>query len=90
VQPNSFKESHSATYAYPLRYRYRYRCAWDAKLTSEVVRAFVPSVFVDPRRLARIHHGVRQAQSGSVKEIRRFGSALSSVLHFHSIVLDGV
>jgi hypothetical protein len=74
------------TLPYPLRYR----CAWDAKLTSEVLRAFMRSLFADQRRRARIHHGVQQAQCGSVTAIQRFGSALNLAPHFHSIVLDGV
>jgi hypothetical protein len=49
------------TLPYPLRYR----CAWDAKLTSEVLRAFMRSLFADQRRRARIHHGVQRAQCGS-------------------------
>ena len=44
------------TLPYPLRYR----CAWDAKLTSEVLRAFMRALFADQRRRARIHHGVQQ------------------------------
>ncbi len=74
------------TLPYPLRYR----CAWDAKLTSEVLRAFMRALFADHRRRARIHHGVQQAQCGSVTAIQRFGSALNLAPHFHSIVLDGV
>ena len=48
------------------------------------------SLFADQRRRARIHHGVQQAQCGSVTAIQRFGSALNLAPHFHSIVLDGV
>jgi len=33
------------TLPYPLRYR----CAWDARLTSEVLRAFLLSLFADLR-----------------------------------------
>jgi hypothetical protein len=74
------------TLPYPLRYR----CAWDAKLTSEVLRAFMRSLFADQRRRARIHHGAQQAKCGSVTAIQRFGSALNTNPHFHSLVLDGV
>ncbi len=74
------------TLPYPLRYR----CAWDAKLTSEVLRAFMRALFADQRRRARMHHGVQRAQCGSVTAIQRFGSALNLAPHFHSIVLDGV
>ena len=74
------------TLPYPLRYR----CAWDARLTSEVLRAFMRALFADQRRRARIHHGVQRAQCGSVTAIQRFGSALNLAPHYHSIVLDGV
>jgi hypothetical protein len=74
------------TLPYPLRYR----CAWDAKLTSEVLRAFMRALFADQRRRARMHHGVQRAQCGSVTAIQRFGSALNTNPHYHSIVLDGV
>jgi hypothetical protein len=65
------------TLPYPLRYR----CAWDARLTSEVLRAF---------RRARQHHGVRRGHCGAVTFLQRFGSALNLTPHFHSLVLDGV
>jgi len=74
------------TLPYPLRYR----CAWDAKLTSEVLRAFLRALFADQRRRARIHHGVSAGLCGAVTAIQRFGSALNTNPHFHSIVLDGV
>ncbi|MCP5068580.1 MAG: IS91 family transposase [bacterium] len=74
------------TLPYPLRYR----CAWDAQLTSEVLRAFMRALFADQRRRARTHLGVQQAQCGSVTAIQRFGSALNTNPHFHSILLDGV
>ena len=74
------------TLPYPLRYR----CAWDAELMSEVLRAFMRSLFADQRRRARAHHGVQRAQCGSVTAIQRFGSALNTNPHFHSVALDGV
>jgi hypothetical protein len=74
------------TLPYPLRYR----CAWDAQLTTEVLRAFMCSLFADQRRRARIHQGVQRAQCGAVTAIQRFGSALNLNPHFHSLVLDGV
>jgi len=74
------------TLPYPLRYR----CAWDARLTSEVLRAFLRALFADQRRRARHHHGVRGARCASVTFIQRFGSALNLNPHFHSLVLDGV
>ena len=74
------------TLPYPLRYR----CAWNARLTSEVLRAFLRSVFADQRRRARKLFGIRKGQSGSVTFIQRFGSALNLTPHFHTLVLDGV
>ncbi len=74
------------TLPYPLRYR----CAWDARLTSEVLRAFLRALFADQRRRARIQHGVKAGLCGAVTAIQRFGSALNTNPHFHSIVLDGV
>ena len=74
------------TLPYPLRYR----CAWNARLTSEVLRCFLRSVFADQRRRARAHFGIRKGQCGSVTFIQRFGSALNLTPHFHTLVLDGV
>ncbi|MBW1886568.1 MAG: transposase zinc-binding domain-containing protein [Deltaproteobacteria bacterium] len=62
------------TLPYPLRYR----CAWDARLTSEVLRAFLRSLFADQRRRARIHHAVKAGLCGAVTAIQRFGSALNT------------
>jgi len=74
------------TLPYPLRYR----CAWDAQLTTEVLRAFLCSLFADHRRRARRLCGVQRGQNGSVTFIQRFGSALNLTPHFHVLVLDGV
>ena len=74
------------TLPYPLRYR----CAWNARLTSEVLRAFLRAVFADQRRRARALFGIRKGQCGSVTFIQRFGSALNLTPHFHTLVLDGV
>ncbi|MFO0690016.1 MAG: transposase [Myxococcota bacterium] len=74
------------TLPYPLRYR----CAWNSRLTSEVLSAFLRSVFADQRLRARRLFGVRKGQCGSVTFIQRFGSALNLAPHFHSLVLDGV
>ena len=74
------------TLPYPLRYR----CAYDARLTSDVLRAFVRALFTELRRRARRHWDIRAAQCGSVTFIQRFGSALNLNLHFHTLALDGV
>jgi hypothetical protein len=73
-----------------LPYRLRYRCAYDARLTSEVLRAFVRSLFAELRRRARRRWGVRAPQCGAVTFVQRFGSAPNLNVHFHTLVLDGV
>jgi hypothetical protein len=74
------------TLPYPLRYR----CAYDAKLTSEVLRAFLRALFAELRRRSRHHWGVRAQQCGAVTFLQRFGSAMNLNLHFHTLALDGV
>ncbi len=74
------------TLPYPLRYR----CAWNARLTSEVLRCFLRAVFADQRRRAKQELGIAGGQCGSVTFIQRFGSALNLTPHFHTLVLDGV
>jgi len=73
------------TLPYPLRYR----CAYDAKLTSEVLRAFLRTLFAELRRRVRRRSGIRADQCGAVTFIQRFGSALNLNLHFHTLALDG-
>ena len=74
------------TLPYPLRYR----CAYNARLTSEVLRAFLRALFAELRRRARQHWEMRAPQCGAVTFIQRFGSALNLNLHFHTLALDGV
>jgi hypothetical protein len=73
-----------------LPYALRYRCAFDRELTSEVLRAFLRSLFAELRRRVRQHWGVRAEQCGAVTFLQRFGSALNLNLHFHTLALDGV
>jgi hypothetical protein len=73
------------TLPYPLRCR----CAYDAALASDVLRAFIRALFAELRRRARKHGHVRAPQCGSVTFIQRFGSALNLNLHFHTLALDG-
>jgi len=73
------------TLPYPLRHR----CAYDARLTSQVLRAFLRTLFAELRRRARRHWGVRAEQCGAVTFLQRFGSALNLNLHFHTLALDG-
>ncbi|MCP5058546.1 MAG: transposase, partial [bacterium] len=74
------------TLPYPLRHP----CAWDAKLTSAVLRAFLRALFAHQRCRARSLHGVRGGQCAAVTFLQRFGSALNLTPHFHSLVLDGI
>ena len=73
------------TLPYPLRYR----CAHDARLTSEVLRAFLGALFAELRRRVWRHWGRRADQCGAVTFIQRFGSALNLNVHFHTLALDG-
>jgi hypothetical protein len=74
------------TLPYPLRYR----CAYDAALTSEILRAFLRALFSALRRRAKSQWDTPRGQCGSVTFIQRFGSALNLNLHFHTLALDGV
>ncbi len=57
---------------------------------TEVLRAFLRSLFADQRRRARRLFSVPRGHNGSVTFIQRFGSALNLTPHFHVLVLDGV
>ncbi len=74
------------TLPYPLRLP----CAWDAKLTSAVLRAFLRALFAEQRRRAKAAYGIHKGECAAVTFIQRFGSALNLTPHFHSLVLDGV
>jgi Putative transposase/Transposase zinc-binding domain len=74
------------TLPYPLRYR----CAYDARLTSSVLGAFLRALFAELRRRARREWRVPRGPCGAVTFVQRFGSALNLNLHFHTLVLDGV
>jgi Transposase zinc-binding domain/Putative transposase len=73
------------TLPYPLRYR----CAYDAGLTSQVLRAFLRALFAGLRRRAKEHWRTPRGQGGAVTFIQRFGSALNLNVHFHTLALDG-
>jgi hypothetical protein len=67
----------------------RYQLAFDAGLTRAVLRVFLRTVFGwFQRRAAR--HGLVGARCGAVTAIQRFGGALNTNVHFHSLVFDGV
>jgi hypothetical protein len=67
----------------------RYRCAYDRELASQVLRAFLRSLFAELRRRVRRHWGVHAEQCGAVTFLQRFGSALNLNLHYHTLALDG-
>jgi hypothetical protein len=73
------------TLPYPLRYR----CAYDAKLASDVLRAFARALFAELRRRVRRHWRACDLHCGAVTFLQRFGSALNLNLHFHTLALDG-
>ena len=67
----------------------RDRCAYDAHLTSQVLRAFLRALFAELRRRARREPGEPATQCGAVTFLQRFGSAMNLNLHFHTLALDG-
>ena len=68
----------------------RYRMAFDAGLTTEVLRSFIRTLFASLRRRARERRKIRYPQSGAVTFVQRFGDALNLNVHFHVLALDGV
>src|SRR5213594_1431958 len=69
----------------------RYRMAFNAGLTAQVLRAFTRTLFASLRRRARRCRKIRYAHPGAVTFIQRFGDALNLNVHFHEIlhVLEG-
>ena len=65
------------TLPYPLRYR----CAYDARLTSQVLRAFLRALFAELRRRARDQWDTARGQCGAVTFIQRFATELRSDAH---------
>ena len=74
------------TLPYPLRYR----CAYDAKLMSEVLKVFLRALFASLRRRARRQGVQGRLQCGAVSFLQRFGSAINLNCHVHTLALDGV
>ena len=54
-----------------LPYALRYRCAYDAALTSEVLRAFLRALFAELRRRARRQWNLPGGRCGAVTFIQR-------------------
>ncbi len=74
------------TVPFPLRFR----MAYDAPFTSEILRIFVRTVFASLRRRARRYVKLPKLECGAVTFLQRFGDALNLNVHFHTLVLDGV
>ncbi len=74
------------TLPFPLRFR----MAYDAPFTSEMLRIFVRTVFGSLRRRARKYQKMPNVECGAVTFVQRFGDALNLNVHFHTLVLDGV
>ena len=68
----------------------RYRMAYDAGLTSDLVRVFTRAVFASLRRRAKHRGDRRRLRCGAVTFIQRFGDALNLNVHFHTLALDGL
>jgi len=73
-----------------LPFALRYRLAYDASLTSAVLRILVRRIFASLRRRARLLAPVENPQCGAVTFVQRFGGALNLNVHFHTLVLDGI
>jgi hypothetical protein len=74
------------TLPFPLRFR----MAYDAGLTSDVLRIFLRAVFSSLRRRACRKRAIFRPQGGAVTFVQRFGDALNLNVHVHALVLDGV
>jgi hypothetical protein len=69
----------------------RYRMAYDATLTGDVLRELVRAVFASLRRRARRGNNLGlRPRCGAVTFVQRFGDALNLNVHFHTLVLDGI
>jgi hypothetical protein len=72
-----------------LPYRLRYALAWDHHLCRAVLAVFVRAVLAFERRRAK-RHGAPGGIGGAVTAIQRFGSALNTNVHFHTVAVQGV
>jgi len=67
----------------------RYRLAYDAKLTSEILNVFVRAVFGSLKRRAGRRGQTAKLRCGAVIFVQRFGDALNLNVHFHMLAIDG-
>jgi hypothetical protein len=68
----------------------RYRMAYDARLTTDILNVFIRALFGGLRRRARRWLGLSSSRYGAVTFVQRFGDALNSNVHFHCVAIDGV
>ena len=73
-----------------LAFALRYRMAYERRLTSDVLNVFIRVLFGELRRRAQQLLGLGSSKCGAVTFVQRFGDALNSNVHFHSMVIDGV
>ena len=73
-----------------LPFALRYRMAYDAQLTSDILNVFIRALFGELRRRARELLALRSSQCGAVTFVQRFGDALNANVHFHCLAIDGV
>ena len=72
-----------------LPYRLRFALAWDHRLCRAVLAVFIRAILgFERRRAAR--RGMRGGLGGAVTAIQRFGSALNTNVHFHTLAVQGV
>jgi hypothetical protein len=67
----------------------QFRMAYDAGLTSDVLRIFLLAGFSSLRRCPRGQRPIFRPQIGSVTFVQRVGNALNLDVHSHALVLDG-
>ena len=77
-------------WVFTLPFPLRFRMAYDARLTSDILGIFLRAVFASLRRRARRAGSTGTLQCGAVTFLQRFGDALNLNVHFHTLVLDGV
>jgi hypothetical protein len=71
-----------------LPHRLRYALAWDHRLCRAVLAVFVRALLGFERRRAR-RRGIDGGVGGAVTAIQRFGSALNTNVHFHTLAVQG-
>ncbi len=72
-----------------LPYRLRFHLARDGRFLSQVLGAYLGSVFAWQRHRGRVA-GIDDGHSGAITFVQRFGGALNLNVHFHSVLPDGL